>query len=63
MSDAGRQDIGDKVKAAVTPESQKSTGESIGDTLKGKADNVAGKATPEEDKSILQKASDAVFGK
>lgn len=62
MSDLGRQSIGDKVSAAVKPDSEKSTPEHVKDTIVGKADDAAGKATRDEDKTLLQKASDAVFG-
>lgn len=62
MSDFGRQSVGDKVANAVKPDSEKSTPEHLKDKITGTVDNAAGKATPEEDKSILQKASDAVFG-
>jgi hypothetical protein len=62
MSDFGRQSVGDKVSAAVKPDSEKSTPEHLKDKVAGSVDNAAGHGTPEEDKSILQKASDAVFG-
>ncbi|EDK42453.1 white colony protein WHS11 [Lodderomyces elongisporus NRRL YB-4239] len=62
MSDLGRQNIGDKVESAVKPDSQKSTGESLKDTVAGKVDDFAGKGQSDKDKSWTQKASDAVFG-
>lgn len=62
MSDFGRQDIGDKVKSAVKPDSQKSTPEQLKDTIAGKADNAAGSGTSDNQKSFVQQASDAVFG-
>lgn len=62
MSDFGRQSVGDKVSAAVKPDSEKSTPEHLKDKVTGSVDNAAGHGTAEEDKSILQKASDAVFG-
>ncbi|CAK7904601.1 hypothetical protein CAAN1_13S00606 [[Candida] anglica] len=62
MSDAGRQSLGDKVSAAVKPDSEKSTPEHIKDSVVGSVDNAAGHATTDNNKSILQQASDAVFG-
>ncbi|CAN3354957.1 hypothetical protein DICA3_C18998 [Diutina catenulata] len=63
MSDAGRQNISDKVASAVKPESEKSTLEKIGDSVKGTMDNITGAATPDSEKSASQQASDKVFGK
>jgi hypothetical protein len=48
-----------KVKDTVTPDSQKSTLDKAGDTVKGKADKAAGSVQPESDKSTTQKASDS----
>ncbi|KAI3404367.1 hypothetical protein KGF56_002888 [Candida oxycetoniae] len=62
MSDLGRKDIGDKIESAIKPDSEKSTGEHLKDTVTGKADNLAGKGQSDNDKSWTQKASDAVFG-
>lgn len=62
MSDFGRQSIGDKVSAAVKPDSEKSTPEHVKDAIAGKVDNAAGHGTSQNDKSVLQQASDAVFG-
>ncbi|KAG8849336.1 hypothetical protein FRB96_000872 [Tulasnella sp. 330] len=62
MSDTGRESITNKVGAAVKPDSEKSTTEHLGDTVKGKADNVAGSAQPESEKSYVQQASDALSG-
>lgn len=63
MSDAGRQSISSKIESTIKPDSEKSTFEQVKDATAGKADNAAGKAQSDEDKSILQQASDAVFGK
>lgn len=48
-----------KVKDTVTPDSQKSTLDKAGDTVKGKADKAAGSLQPESDKSTTQKVSDS----
>lgn len=62
MSDLGRKDIGDKVKSAVKPESEKSTPEHLKDKVTDKTDNVVGGNTSGDSKSYVQQASDAVFG-
>lgn len=62
MSDFGRKDIGDKVESKLTPDSQKSTAQQFGDKVSDTLDSAAGKATSENDKSFVQKASDAIFG-
>jgi len=61
-SDQGRQGLGDKASAALKPDSQKTTTEKAGDTLKGKADSVASTLQPQGEKSNTQKAGDAVSG-
>ncbi|KZT10695.1 uncharacterized protein LAESUDRAFT_809619 [Laetiporus sulphureus 93-53] len=58
MSDTGRQSFGDKIGAAVKPDSQKTTTESLGDTIKGKSDNAAGAVEPESQKSYAQQLGD-----
>lgn len=62
MSDAGRKDFSDKVASAVKPDSQKGTFEKAGDKVTDTFDNAVGDATPEGDKTVFQKASDAIFG-
>lgn len=62
MSDLGRKDIGDKVKSTVKPDSEKSNFENLKDTVTDKVDNAASKGTPNDQKSYVQQASDAVFG-
>lgn len=63
MSDAGRKSIGDKIESAVKPDSQKSTGELVKDKVTDSVDNTIGDNTRKGDKSFIQQASDAVFGK
>ncbi|KAF8490451.1 heat shock protein 9/12-domain-containing protein [Russula emetica] len=60
MSDQGRQSLTDKAANAMTPDSEKSTTEHMGDKIKGKADNVASRAQPESQKSSGQKVGDAL---
>ena len=62
MSDLGRKDITDKIKSAVTPDSQKSTPGLAKDKVTDTIDNAVGDNTSSGDKSFLQQASDAVFG-
>ncbi|KIM75497.1 hypothetical protein PILCRDRAFT_673104 [Piloderma croceum F 1598] len=62
MSDNARQNFGDKASAALKPDSQKTTTEKIGDTVKGKTDSVASTLQPQGEKSNTQKAGDAVSG-
>ncbi|EMG50756.1 WHS11 White colony protein WHS11 [Candida maltosa Xu316] len=62
MSDFGRKDIGDKLESTLKPDSQKTTAEQAKDKVTDALDGAAGKATSENDKSFVQKASDAVFG-
>lgn len=63
MSDAGRKSIGDKIESAIKPDSQKSTGELVKDKVTDNVDNTVGDHTRKGDKSFIQQASDAVFGK
>lgn len=62
MSDLGRKDIGDKVKSAVKPDSEKSNLEHFSDKISDKVDNAIGDNTSNEGKSFVQQASDAIFG-
>ncbi|KAF8212028.1 heat shock protein 9/12-domain-containing protein [Mycena galopus ATCC 62051] len=62
MSDTGRQSMTDKASAALKPDSQKSTTEQIGDSVKGTGDSVASTLQPQSDKSATQKAGDTVSG-
>jgi hypothetical protein len=62
MSDIGRQSLGDKVGAAVKPDTHKTTSEHVGDKAQGKLDNFAGSMQPQGEKSYTQKASDSLTG-
>jgi len=62
MSEAGRQSFTDKAGAAMKPDSQKTTTEHVGDSLKGTADSVASTLQPNESKSNTQKAGDTLSG-
>ncbi|KAJ7120504.1 heat shock protein 9/12-domain-containing protein [Mycena crocata] len=59
MSDTGRQSLADKAGAAMKPDSQKSTTEQMGDSLKGTADSAASTLQPSSEKSATQKTGDA----
>ncbi|KAJ7172284.1 heat shock protein 9/12-domain-containing protein [Mycena filopes] len=62
MADTGRQSMTDKAGAALKPDSQKGTGEQVGDSLKGTGDSIASTLQPQSDKSATQKAGDTVSG-
>ncbi|VDC03876.1 unnamed protein product [Peniophora sp. CBMAI 1063] len=62
MSDTGRMSATDKAKAALKPDSEKSTTEHFGDKVKGNADDLASSAQPQSEKSYTQKATDTVSG-
>ncbi|CAE6419449.1 unnamed protein product [Rhizoctonia solani] len=62
MSEAGRQSFTDKAGAALKPDSQKTTTEQAGDTIKGKLDSAASTLQPNETKSDSQKVGDTLSG-
>ncbi|QRV79456.1 heat shock proteins (HSP9 and HSP12) family protein [Ceratobasidium sp. AG-Ba] len=62
MSEAGRQSFTDKAGAALKPDSQKTTTEQLGDTIKGNADSLASTVQPNESKSGSQKVGDTLSG-
>ncbi|CAE6478014.1 unnamed protein product [Rhizoctonia solani] len=62
MSEAGRQSFTDKAGAALKPDSQKTTTEQIGDTIKGNLDSAASTVQPNETKSDSQKLGDTLSG-
>ncbi|KAG9226155.1 hypothetical protein CCMSSC00406_0005066 [Pleurotus cornucopiae] len=62
MSDAGRQSFTDKAGAAIKPDSQKTTTESMGDSMKGTADSIASTMQPNSEKSGGQRMGDTMSG-
>ncbi|KAJ4000224.1 hypothetical protein F5050DRAFT_630492 [Lentinula boryana] len=60
MSDNARESFTSKTKAAVVPDSEKSTSTHLKDKVKGNADDAASAVQPE--KSDTQKAGDAISG-
>ncbi|EIM82986.1 uncharacterized protein STEHIDRAFT_64404 [Stereum hirsutum FP-91666 SS1] len=62
MSDTGRQSFTDKAGSALKPDSQKSTTEQFGDSVKGTGDSLASSAQPQGEKSTSQKAGDTFSG-
>ncbi|KZV66603.1 hypothetical protein PENSPDRAFT_636725 [Peniophora sp. CONT] len=62
MSDAGRQSFTDKAGSALKPDSEKSTTEHVGDSVKGTTDSVASTLQPNSEKSTGQKAGDTLSG-
>ncbi|KZS98690.1 hypothetical protein SISNIDRAFT_546593 [Sistotremastrum niveocremeum HHB9708] len=62
MSDTGRQSLTDKAGAALKPDSEKSTTEHVGDSVKGTGDSIASTFQPQSEKSTSQKVGDSVSG-
>ncbi|KAF8342328.1 heat shock protein 9/12-domain-containing protein [Cantharellus anzutake] len=60
MSDTGRQSFTDKAGAALKPDSEKTTGEHVGDAIKGAGDSLASTIQPQNDKSSSQKIGDTL---
>ncbi|KAG9205335.1 hypothetical protein G6514_008914 [Epicoccum nigrum] len=62
MSDNLRKGLGEQASEKLTPDSQKSTTDKIGENVSGAADKVAGSVQPEGQKSTTQKLGDATRG-
>jgi len=62
MSDNARQGLGDKASSALKPDSQKSTTEQAGDSVKGNLDSAASTLQPQSEKSTSQQAGDSLSG-
>ncbi|KAH7336163.1 putative 12 kDa heat shock protein [Rhexocercosporidium sp. MPI-PUGE-AT-0058] len=62
MSDAARKGFGEQAQEKLTPQSQKSTGQVIGENLSGAGDKVASAVQPNSEKSTTQKAGDSLRG-
>ncbi|KAJ7601958.1 heat shock protein 9/12-domain-containing protein [Mycena polygramma] len=62
MSDNSRQSRTDKASSALKPDSQKSTTEQMGDSVKGTGDSIASTLQPQSEKSTSQKAGDTLSG-
>ncbi|KAH7418057.1 heat shock protein 9/12-domain-containing protein [Cadophora sp. MPI-SDFR-AT-0126] len=62
MSDAARKGLGEQAQEKLTPQSQKSTGQVIGENLTGAGDKVAAAVQPSSEKSATQKAGDSLRG-
>lgn len=60
MSDLGRKNISDKVDETLTPNQDKSGLDKAKETVTDKADDLAAKATPEDQKSFSQTIADNV---
>merc|ERR1711900_108640 len=59
MSDAARKGFGEQAQEKLTPQSQKSTGQVIGENLTSAGDKVAAAIQPSSEKSTTQKAGDS----
>merc|ERR1712098_854122 len=55
MSDAARKGFGEQAQEKLTPQSQKSTGQVIGENLTGAGDKFAAAVQPSSEKSTTQK--------
>jgi hypothetical protein len=62
MSDPGRKSLSRQVTEKTTPDSQKTTGEKIKETLTGTVDRVKAAVTPDSQKSVTQQAADRTRG-
>lgn len=62
MSDSNRKDISSQISEKMTPDSQKTTGEKIKESVTGLTDRVKAAVTPDSQKSVTQQASDKVRG-
>ncbi|KAI5816638.1 heat shock protein 9/12-domain-containing protein [Pyronema omphalodes] len=62
MSDTGRKDFTSQMGDKLKPESQKSTTESIGDTMSSTYDRAAAAVVPDSQKSTTQKMGDSMRG-
>ena len=60
MADNNRKPISTQVTERLTPESHKTTGEKIKETLTNVIDKVKGAVTPDSEKSLSQQAADKV---
>ncbi|KAF3008665.1 hypothetical protein E8E13_008977 [Curvularia kusanoi] len=62
MSDNLRKGLGEQASEKLTPDSQKSTTDKIGENVSGAGDRIAGAVQPEGQKSTTQKVGDSVRG-
>ena len=58
MSDFGRKDLHKRAQEDATPNSQKTTGEKIKESVTNAADRVAAAVTPNAKKSVTQQVAD-----
>lgn len=62
MSDSNRKNVSTQVSEALTPDSHKTTGERIKESVTGAIDRVKSAVTPNSEKSVTQQAVDKVRG-
>jgi hypothetical protein len=62
MSDPGRKSLSTQTAEKVTPDSQKTTGEKVKETLTGTVDRVKAAITPDSRKSVTQQTADRTRG-
>ncbi|KAK4556315.1 hypothetical protein LTR86_006459 [Recurvomyces mirabilis] len=58
MTDSGRKDMSSKIGDKMTPDSQKSTIDKVGDSITGGADKAGRDLVPDSQKSTTQSMSD-----
>jgi flagellar hook-basal body complex protein FliE len=59
MSDSLRKGFGEQAQEKITPDSQKSTTDKIGENVSGATDKVVGAVQPDSEKSTTQKLGDS----
>jgi len=63
MADFGRKSVTTQVTEKVTPQSQKTTGEKVKESVTGALDNAKAALTPDSHKSLPQQAADGTRGR
>lgn len=58
MSDTGRKDLSTRMAESATPDSQKTMGERVKESVTNAGDKVASAVTPSSHKSTTQQAAD-----
>ena len=62
MSDFGRKDLSTQIAEKATPQSQKTTGEKLKESVTGAVDKAKAVVTPNSQKSIPQQVADETRG-
>ena len=62
MSDIGRKNVSTQITEKVTPDSHKTPGEKVKESVTGAVDNVKAALTPDSQKSVPQQVADKTRG-